>query len=79
MTPTERAAEIATTQSRLTAYIAAESQVLSGQSYTMGNKSLERADLGKIQEQIIKLRSELFTLRRGNRIRVQRVVFRDGV
>lgn len=72
------AEKITETQTRLTAYIAAELHILQGgQSYTIGNRSLDRGDLDTIRKAIIQLRTDLDTLNRGNRFRMQRIVPRD--
>ena len=62
---------------RLTAYIAAEAAVLKGQSYSVGNRTLTRADLVEIRKAITNLYSDKLQLERGNKLRVQRVVPRD--
>ena len=41
---------LAEAEARLTAYLAAEEKVLSGQSYTIGDRTLTRANLKEIQE-----------------------------
>lgn len=75
MTLAER---IAQTESRLAAYIAAESSILAGgQSYAIGNRSLTKADLQFITKEIVRLYGELVVLNRGNNIVQQRVVPRD--
>ncbi len=43
---------LAQAEARLATYLAAEEAVLSGQSYTIGDRALTRADLAKIQEGI---------------------------
>lgn len=43
---------LAQAQAQLDAYLAAETAVLSGQSYTIGGRSLTRADLKAIQSGI---------------------------
>jgi len=62
---------------RLTAYIAAEAAVLKGQSYSVGNRTMTRADLVEIRKAITNLYSDKLQLERGNKLRVQRVVPRD--
>ncbi len=75
MTIAEKIAEV---QTRLTAYIKAEQYLLKGgQAYSIGNRSLTRADLKSITDMIIRLNSDLMTLQRGNQIVMQRVVPRD--
>ena len=76
-TITERITQIET---RLTAYYAAESAILSGaQSYSIGDRTLTRADLKNISDMINRLESQLTRLNRGNRITAHRVVPRDTV
>ena len=63
---------------RLTLYYAAEQAILSGaQSYSIGNRTLTRADLKDITKTITDLISDKLSLERGNKVRIQRVVFRD--
>lgn len=61
---------------RLNLYYEAEEQILSGaQSYNIGSRSLTRADLGKIQEEINKLESEVKMLEKSNgKRKVRRVI-----
>lgn len=40
---------------RLNMYLEAEKAILSGQSYTIGNRTLTRADLAAVQKEIDKL------------------------
>jgi len=70
LTDTDRIAE---TRTRLSRYIAAETAVLQGQAYSIGPRSLTRADLSEIRKAIIDLYAELNTLEGGS-IRLQRVV-----
>ena len=63
---------------RLAAYMAAEVQILKGaQSYSIGNRTLTRADLEAIQKEIRQLNKDIGTLERGGNVRIRRVVFRD--
>jgi hypothetical protein len=63
---------------RLAMYIAAESSILSGaQSYSIGNRSLTRADLQFIAKKITELYAEKRRLERGGFITSHRVVPRD--
>jgi len=72
------AEKIVAVQTRLAAYIKAEEYLLhGGQAYSIGNRSLTRADLKVITEMIVKLNGELMVLQRGNQIVQQRVVPRD--
>lgn len=72
-------AKIAKIEERLVEYYKAEKAVTTGQEYSIGNRSLKRADLSEINDMIIKLNSQLSAARRGGKIRMQRVVPRDGV
>ena len=66
---------------RLRQYVEAEKAVLSGQSYTIGNRQLTRANLSEIRKAIDDLQASGATIddsepnRRGN---VRLVVFMDG-
>lgn len=72
------AEQITETETRLASYIKAENYLLTGgQAYSIGNRSLTRADLSAITTMITKLHGELTVLRRGNQIVCQRVVPRD--
>jgi len=74
------AEQVSETQARLALYIAAEQSILvGGQAYSIGNRSLDKGDLKEIRAAIVALHSELNTLTRGGKIRVQRVVPRDGI
>ena len=65
-------------KSRLAQYILAEEKVLEGaQSYSIGNRTLTRADLEEIRNQIKLLTNDVMVLSRGGNIRIQRVVYRD--
>jgi len=65
-------------EARLTLYIAAEAAILGGaQSYSIGNRTLTRADLHQIQKTIRDLYGDRKQLETGNKLRVQRVVPRD--
>lgn len=72
------AEKITETETRLALYITAEQYLLTGgQAYSIGNRSLTRADLTEITKMIVNLNRDLTTLRRGNQIVMQRVVPRD--
>jgi hypothetical protein len=43
---------LATAQTQLDAYLAAETAILNGQDYTIGNRRLTRANLATVQEGI---------------------------
>jgi len=72
------AERITEAETRRAQYILAERHLTTGgQAYSIGNRSLTRADLKEIRRAIKDLDSELVTLRRGNQITMQRVVPRD--
>lgn len=57
-------------KARLDLYYAAEEAILSGaQSYTIGSRSLTRADLGTIETMIKKLEAEVGVLEDGRKPR----------
>lgn len=65
-------------KTRYAAYITAEQQILSGaQSYSIGDRTLTRADLAEIQKQLEELPKKILKLQRGAGIRTQRVLHRD--
>lgn len=75
MTNAELLAEYETTRAQ---YVLARTAILNGgQAYSIGNRSLTKADLRFIQEQIDKLTADIRTLERGNTIMTHRVVPRD--
>lgn len=55
MTDEERLTQVRT---RLTAYYAAETAILTGQEYRIGTRSLTRADLGEVRKAISDLQIE---------------------
>jgi len=66
---------LALTKTRLAAYIQAEAAILGGaQSYSIGNRTLTRADLGIIADYITRLQMDLNKLTRGGALRIQRIV-----
>ena len=62
---------------RLELYYEAERKVLRGQSYTLGNRQLTRANLAEIQKAIKELESELEQTKGRSRGFSKRVVFHD--
>lgn len=69
---------LAQTKERLLSYMTAESQILKGaQSYSIGSRTLTRADLDSIRTEIRQLQKDAMNLERGGGIRIQRVVVRD--
>lgn len=74
MTNAERLTQV---KARLAQYLLAEVAILKGQSYSIGNRTLERADLRPVTREIERLTLDCQKLTRGTGIRVQRAVFRD--
>lgn len=62
---------------RLNAYYEAEMAVLTGQSYQIGTRKLERADLGEIREAISYLETEIANIENNGKRKVFRIVPRD--
>ena len=56
---------LAQAETQLAAYIAAETAVLSGQAYTIGGRSLTRANLGEIREGISSWNARVIELSSG--------------
>ena len=75
MTDGERSA--AAIVERLELYYEAERKVLRGQSYTLGNRQLTRANLSEIRKAIKDLENELEQLEGRSRGFSRRVVFFD--
>lgn len=62
-------------QDSLALYIAAEKKILEGnQSWTVGNQSFTKADLGDIRRAITSLRNELFIKQNGGGFGCSQVV-----
>ena len=59
-------------KSRLEAYYKAETAILLGQEYSMGSKSLRRADLKLVQAEIKALEKEIKYLEKGGKNKVFR-------
>lgn len=75
---TTLAEQIEAAETRLALYIAAEAAILGGsQSYSIGNRSLTRANLDFISRRIDQINAQLIRLGRGNQITAHRVVPRD--
>lgn len=64
-------------QTQLNLYIAAEKKVLRGQSYTLGTKTVTRADLGEIRKGISYYNRMVTKLTNGGAMRVRRILPRD--
>lgn len=68
-------------EKHLNAWLEAELQVTTNQSYTIGSRSLTRADLSDIREQIVFWEGKVAQLKnqqqRGGRNRIIRIVPRD--
>lgn len=62
---------------RLELYYEAERKVLRGQSYTLGNRQLTRANLAEIRKAIKELEDELEQMQGRSRGFSKRVVFHD--
>ena len=62
---------------RLELYYDAERKVLRGQSYTLGNRQLTRANLAEIRKAIKELESELEQMQGRSHGFSKRVVFHD--
>ncbi len=73
------AISLATAQAQLTLWIEADTAVASGQSYTIGSRSLTRASAAEITEKIKFWQSKCASLARGGGVRIRRVLPRDGV
>lgn len=68
---------LATYKARLKIYLEAEEAVLLNQEYTIGTKSLKRADLGTIRAAIKDLEKQIDTLEAGGKNKAFRFVPRD--
>ena len=68
---------LANVAARLELYYEAERRVLMGQSYTIGNRQLTRANLAEIRKAIGDLEDELDSLAGNARGSSRRVVFMD--
>ena len=75
MTKSEYLAQI---EEELADYLKAKKLVLAGaQSYSIGNRTIERPNLKTIVSEIKRLSKECMQLSRGGNVRIGRVVFRD--
>ena len=54
--------ELQRAKSRLELYYEAEEKILQGQSYSIGSRSLTRANLGEVQDKIKELESKVKSL-----------------
>ena len=68
---------LATYKARLKTYLEAEEAVLLNQEYTIGTKSLKRADLGTIRAAIKDLEKQIDALEAGGKNKAFRLVPRD--
>lgn len=68
---------LANYKARLKTYLEAEEAVLLNQEYTIGTKSLKRADLGTIREAIKELEKQIDILEAGGKNKAFRFVPRD--
>lgn len=64
-------------QQRLIEYRNAESAILKGQSYTIKDRTLTRASLKHVQDEINRLITTINSLQRGGGVRGRRAVPRD--
>lgn len=64
-------------EERLQAYYEAEMAVLTGQSYQIGKRRLERANLSEIRNAIATLETEISNLENDGKRKVVRVLPRD--
>lgn len=62
---------------RLEAYYEAEMAVLKGQSYQIGTRKLERADLAEIRKAISELETEISVVENGGKRKAFRALPRD--
>jgi len=75
---TEIAERLARARERLAEYVIAETTILKGaQQYSIGSRTLTRADLQYIKDTIKDLEDEIIKLKDNGRIRLVRVVPRD--
>lgn len=56
-----------TTQTRLDAYLAAETKILKGQEVRIGDKTFRKADLAEVRAAISQLQQQLAREQAGNR------------
>lgn len=61
----------------LNTWLEAEKAIAAGQSYTIGNRTLTRATLFRVREQIAFWRREVARLESGSQRKVTRVIPRD--
>ncbi|MEA5041367.1 MAG: DUF6148 family protein [Oscillibacter ruminantium] len=77
----QTAARLKTAQKHLDAWLTAELEVTTHQSYTIGSRSLTKANLSEIRKQIIFWQNEVASLenigKKNGRNRVMRAVPRD--
>lgn len=66
--------DLSTAQSHLNTWLAAETAVARGQSFSFGDRSLSRANLGEIRSQIELWDRKVNELTQGSRVRVQQAV-----
>jgi division protein CdvB (Snf7/Vps24/ESCRT-III family) len=68
-----------TYKSRLLQYYAAEEKILEGQAYSIGSRSLTRANLSEVKSQIKELEAKIYALetRGTTRRKVARIIPRD--
>lgn len=70
--------KLARLESRLEMYYEAEKAILSGQEYSMGSKSLRRADLKTVQAEINTLEKEISNYKKGGKNKMFRAIPLDN-
>lgn len=69
--------QLTTARNRLSAYLKAETAILTSQEYWMGSKRMRRADLEDVQKKIKELQKEIARLESGGKNKMARVVPMD--
>lgn len=64
-------------EQRLTTYLAAEAQILAGQSVRFGDRQLQRADLAEVRAEINRLQAVCARERRGSNAGFRQASFHD--
>lgn len=59
MTREQKSKKLEALRERLQLYLNAEKKILQGQSYTIGSRQLERANLATVQKKISELQSQI--------------------
>jgi len=69
--------QLNTARNRLSAYLKAETAILTSQEYWMGSKRMRRADLEDVQKKIKELQREIARLESGGKNKMARVIPMD--